>query len=99
MRYIDSVTINSYRRYFTSDLTVNPQKYKIELIDNIIKNENRDFFQPFMEKKFKGNPKQREKIFVDNYLELEKLFLKEKKPLNHIHLYLKQTLEKKHALV
>jgi len=102
MEYIDGVTLNSYRRYSNSDLTINHEKYNLENInDEFLSNKERrkrtlpfierSLILPFIERSFKGTIEEREELFEKNYIELKEFFREHKKFLNKIdtiHLYL-----------
>lgn len=74
VKYIDSVTVNSYRAYRGSDMVVNPEKYELDIIDEEV-NMGR-FTLPiyFLEKNFKGSIDDRKKLFVDNFVALSNFF-------------------------
>lgn len=89
MKYIDGVTLNSYRPYSHSRLEQNYNKYDLlKLINEKIKFFDTEIIIPFIEKDFKGSLKERKKIFINNFLELHKFFVEYKKRINSIDLYL-----------
>jgi radical SAM superfamily enzyme YgiQ (UPF0313 family) len=75
--YIDAVTLNSYRAY-PSDLVFNAEKYGLDIVDERIMIDNQIFPMYFIEREFKGNIKERKKIFTQNYLDWKEFFVKNK---------------------
>jgi len=89
IKYINGVTLNSYRCYSHSELEQNYDKYNLlRLINEKIKLFDMEATMPFIEKDFKGGLKKRKKMFINNFLELHELFVKYKKCVNSVDLYL-----------
>jgi len=92
MEYIDGVSLNYYRKYPTSELAINSEKYNLKHVnEKVFFNKQRPGIMPFIEKDFKGTLEERKELFAKNYIDFKKFFLKHKKfsnDINSVHLYL-----------
>lgn len=89
MAHIDGATINSFRKYNSSDLDRNHDKYNLRLISENI--DELETGMSFIEKDYPGTLQERKELFIRSYRELTTFFSEHPDfttTVNQVHLYL-----------
>lgn len=87
IKYIDAVTINSYRAY-KSKILNDYKKYNLKIVDHKVSAENYLMPMYFIENNFTGSIEDRGVIFVKYFLKLKKIFLDNNVIFNEKFFYL-----------